>query len=572
MGVAVKKISLEDFSKDESVKKGKVMNDRRTTREQIWLGPGSLSKVAGPTAKSVLWVGTMLAWILVGAVVPLVAQQAAAPPEQELVLEGIPSAPMDALDGAVKEVIANRLQELQTAMAASPQDPTQIMETFGELGFLFHAHELLDSAIACYNNASRMAPRDPRWSYALALALRAKGDLEGAAAAYEANLELLPRNSTALVGLAEVRLEQNMPLVSKALLNHALELSADSPAALAVLGQVALSTKDYDRAVNYFERALQQVPEANRLHYPLGLAYRGLGDVEKARTHLEQRGDVGLRAPDPIFDAIEERKTGERVMILEGRRAFAVGRYAEAATSFQKALQSNPESIAARVNLATALGAGGDVQAAKEQYRQVLQIEPANSAASFNLGALLLQEGKTQEAVDLLKKAVESDSRDAESRAQLARAYEMQEKPEEALVLIREAVQLNPADQSLWLSGRRLMTRLGLHGEARTWLEEAYRAMPDQGLIALELAELMSTSPDPQARDGEKAVSLATRVASATNQPSHWLTLSKALAEADRCEEAAAVVRRLLDQAPEGSRETLSLYLGKYEGGSPCRF
>ncbi len=514
-----------------------------------------------------------LVWIPVG-VTPVLAQEAAAdavPAQEEMVLESIPSAPLDALDRAVQEVVAIRLEELRLAMAATPQDPVKIEETFGELGFLFHAHELLDSAIACYRNAARIDPKDPRWSYALALGLRGQGDLEGAAAAYELNLEQLPRNSTALIGLAEVRLEQNMPLVSKALLNHALELSADSPAALAVLGQVSLSTKDYVRAVRYFERALSQVPGANRLHYPLGLAYRGLGDMEKAREHLEQRGDVGLRAPDPIFDAIEERKTGERVMILEGRRAFAVGRYVEAAQAFQKALQSNPESIAARVNLASALGAAGEIEAAKEQYRHVLEVEPDNAAASFNLGTLSLQEGNTEEAVALLKHAVESDPRDDESRAQLARAYEMQNQPEEALALIKEAVELNSANQNLWLSGRRLMSRLGLHKEARAWLEEAYRAMPDQGLIALELAELMATSPDPQARDGEKAVALATRVAAATDQPGHWLTLSKALAEADRCEDAAAVIRRLLDQAPDDAHATLNLYLEKYEKGVPCR-
>ena len=496
------------------------------------------------------------------------AQDAATPiPE----LEPIPAPPLDALDPAVREVIETRRQTLQALLSGPSPDSGVVMETFGDLAFLLHAHELLDSARACYANAMRLAPRDPRWTYATALLMRDTGNLEAAAAAYELNLEQLPRNTTALIGLAETRLEQNMPLVAKAHLLHALELTAESPAALALLGQVALSAKDYGRAVGFFHRALEQIPEATRLHYPLALAYRGLGDMAKAQEHLAQRGDVGVRATDPIYDAIQERKTGERVMILEGRRAFAVGRYAEAVESFRKALTANPESISARVNLATALGAGGDVEGAMAQYRKVLEQDETNSAASFNLGALLLQQDKVDEAVSLLDRAVKADERDAESRVQLAKAYERQGKLSEALALIKEAATLNRADQNLWIMGQRLMSRLGLHGEARAWLEEANRSMPEQGLIALALAELLATSPELQVRDGEKAVILASQVASATGKPNHWLTLSKALAEAGRCEDAAEVVRQLLSQAPDEAKEALNSYLVVYEKGPPCR-
>jgi len=68
---------------------------------------------------------------------------------------------------------------------------------------------------------------------------------------------------------------------------------------LARLGELAVVEKQYQTAVYFLTLALQRLPDANRLHYSLGLAYRGLGDKEKARAHLAKRGSVGVKTPDP---------------------------------------------------------------------------------------------------------------------------------------------------------------------------------------------------------------------------------------------------------------------------------
>lgn len=493
---------------------------------------------------------------------------------EPLELAVLPELRLEALEPAVRTVIEERRRMIDQRLSldeARELDPKEVAGLYGELGFLLHAHDLIDAAAVSYANAETVMPEDPRWPYASGLAARSLGNLDASAAAFERTLELLPRNAAALIQLAETRLEQNMPLVARAHLLHALELSTESPTALALLGQVALSSRRYDRAVRYLERALAQVPEANRLHYPLALAYRGLGDMEQAREHMARRGEVGVKAPDPISTEIEARKTGERVMLLEGRRAFKVGRFEEAAALFQKALDSDPASVRARVNLASALAAAGKEAEAIGHFEAILAAHPDNSAAAFNLAGFRLAEGRNPEAIQLLRTAVASDSRDAESRKLLADTYARLGEFSEAWKWVQEAVQLTPTDQELWLLGGELNQRLGRHGEARAWLEKGFRSMPDQGLLAHALARLLATSPDLEVRDGERAVDLATRVANSTQDAGHWHTVALALGEAGRCEDGVGVLKQLREKVSADSRGAMAAEIARYEQGPPCR-
>ena len=484
-------------------------------------------------------------------------------------LTPIPNPDLEPLETAVREVIQLRMQALQAVAARG--EPGAIVEAFGELGYLYHAHGLWPAAIGAYRNAEALAPNDPRWSYATALAFKDANQIEEAAAAYERSLDILVQNPAALVALAEIRLEQNQPDWAKALLRLALEIAPESPAALAVMGQVALSQQRYAQAVNFLERALGQQSAATRLHYPLALAYRGLGDLDKAKHHLAQRGEVGIRPPDPVSDAIDERKTGERVMLLEGRRAFAAGRFDVAATLFQKALDAEPSSVRARVNLASATAMAGDREGAIAIYREVLELEADNSAALFNLGLLMIQDGDIENGLPLLEQAAEADPEDAEVRMQLAGALAGQGRLDQALVRAQEAVDLQNGNQSAWLLAANIEKALGRFREARQRLENAYRQMPNEGLIMHDLARLMAASPDVSQRDGEKAVALATKVANAAPTPRHLETVALAFGEAGRCEEALEAQKLAVERAGESPDvERLRAGLKLYES-TPCR-
>ncbi|MEO1366894.1 MAG: tetratricopeptide repeat protein [Acidobacteriota bacterium] len=486
------------------------------------------------------------------------------------ILEPIPEPDLEPLEASVREVIELRRAALEAQVAAGEVGP--IVEAHGELGFLYHAHSLWPAAIASYRNAEALASKDPRWSYAIALAYREASDLDAAAAAYEHALDVLPRNPAAIIALAEIRLEQNQPDWAKALLRFALEVTPESPAGLAVMGQVALSQKRYAEAATLFERSLSQQPAANRLHYPLALAYRGLGDLEKAKEHLAMRGEVGVRPPDPIRDQIEERKTGERVMLLEGRRAFAVGDFGAAVAFFQKAVDAEPASTRARVNLASAQAMAGDPGAAVANYRTVLDVEPENATALFNLGLLLMQAGQREQGLPMLEKAAAANPDDAEARLELARALAQEGDLQGALRWADEAMNADRSRQRAWILAAQLEVALGRWKEARERLEEGVRLLPSEGLLMHELARLLAASFDVSQRNGELAVQLAGSVAQASPIPEHLETLALALGEVGRCDEARQMQALAIEKAagtPLADRLTTDL--ARYENDAPCR-
>ena len=232
---------------------------------------------------------------------------------------------------------------------------------------------------------------------------------------------------------------------------------------------------------------------------------------------------------------IEELASGERIHLLEGRRAFDAGRYEDAAAAFQKAVEAAPRSARARINLATALGQQGAVPEALTQLEQAIALQPDNPTAHFNLAVLLERQGRTGEAVTRWRQVVELAPEDVQARR-------------------REAV---------------LLVDLGRYAEAVRRLEEAHEAMPQEGQLAAALARLLAASPRLELRDGARALDLATRVYQAQPTLEHAETVAMALAELGRCQEAADLQRRLVEEARQLNRDTGSLEgtLSAYEQG-----
>lgn len=455
---------------------------------------------------------------------------ATAPP-----LAAVPEPRIEGLETVVARQLEEGRRQFEEALAAAPAGSPQAARAYGELAHLYHAYHFEEAASAAYANAEKLDPSDWRWPYAAGVLARHQGELDAAIAAFERGLRFLPDSFLIHYRLGEALLAANRLDEAEGHLRKALELEPESPAVMAALGDLALSRGEHERAVELVEQALAVVPEATRLHYTLGLAYRGLGDLDKAAEHLGSRGGVGVKVSDPLEDELEELASGERIHLLEGRRAFDAGRYEDAAAAFQKAVEADPRSARARINLATALGQQGAVPEALAQLEQAIALQPDNPTARFNLAVLLERQGRTEEAVTQWRQVVELAPEDAQARR-------------------REAV---------------LLVDLGRYAEAVRRLEEAHGAMPQEGQLAAALARLLAASPRLELRDGTRALDLATRVYQAQPTLEHAETVAMALAELGRCQEAADLQRRMVEEARQVNRDTGSLEgaLSEYEQG-----
>jgi tetratricopeptide (TPR) repeat protein len=418
----------------------------------------------------------------------------------------------------------------------------------GDLGQVYLAYGFNDAAADCFVRASVLAPKDFRWPYLRGAAEQAAGRLDDAAAAFTAAMTLAPTPSDTAAGwvhLGEIRLLQGRLDDAEAALRKALAIPATSAAAHAFLGQTALARHDFKGAAAHLEAALAAVPEANRLHVPLALAYRGLNDRAKAEEHLALAGAVGLKAPDPLLDAMANLRVGERVALMRGRVAAQAGRSAEAAQEFRKALAAAPESVEARVDLGSVLALAGDRAGAIGQLRDALRLDPANVTAHFNLGSLL----PPIEARPHLEAVVAARPDDAEARRRLAQALRDGGRLPEALEQYGKAVELAPADETARLGEAETLVRLGRYTEARRRLEDDLRQMPTSGLLSHALARLLAACPDLAVRDGARALPLAQAVWQAQPTAAHARTVALALAELGRCAEAAQWQRTAAEQA-----------------------
>ncbi len=482
---------------------------------------------------------------------------------------------MSGLEDAVKEQLNAAHANLLSWQRQEDATAEDLGAAFGRLGRLLHAYELYDAAEACYRNTSALMPNDFHWPYYLGYVYQKKGRLADAVTAYRRALALDERNVAARVHLGEVLEAQNLSTEAETELKKALEINSQIPVAYAILGEIALARGEHQTAVELLSAVLTAVPAANRLHYPLAMAYRGIGDVEKAKSHLGQSGSVGLTVADPLIDELEQLATGERVYLLRGRQAFAAGRYGEAAGEFRKAMAADPKSGRVRVNLGSALGQMGDVLGAMEQYRAALGIDPANVAAHFNLGLLLVQQGELESAAGAFQAAIDAKYDDAEAHRQLGLTLRRLGRHEESETHLKEGFTLAPRNEDAHLDYAVLMVDLGRYEEARETLEFAHGLMPQAGGIAHALARILAGCPDLELRDGPRALGLAQRVYEASQTPGHAVTVAQALAEIGRCSEAAEWLGRLIAVAvEEGAGEWAAAQqpaLERYQAGPPCR-
>jgi tetratricopeptide (TPR) repeat protein len=492
-------------------------------------------------------------------------------------LKPIPQPSLSGLDPEVAAQLqdARALVEGLMSRQVPPEEMAGVADTYGELCRLYQAYGLLDAAAPCYANAVQLAPRDFRWSYYLGRALQDGGRLAEAEASYRRALDLQPGYAPARIHLGEILLAGNRTEEAEAVLAQVLASDPKDAAAHAALGEVFLSRRRYREAAEQLEAALAAVPEADRLHHPLGLAYRGLGEMDKAREHLEKAGKVGVRPTDPLTDEMEALRQGSTVHLLRGRVAFRFGRYQDAAAEFRKAVEAQPESVPARINLAAALAEAGDRRGAREQLQEVLRLAPGNGTAHFNLGTLMALEGETAGAVVHLQEAVRIDPKDAPARIKLAEALEKDGRTGEALSQYQAAVGLAPQEENGWLGLAGLLVDRGRLKESKDVLEAAYGNLPTSGRIAHAFARFLASCPDASLRDGKRALELASKVYTAMPTAAHAETAALALAEAGNCANAAEWQKKAIEAArkegpPERVKE-MEADLKRYEAGGACR-
>jgi len=372
------------------------------------------------------------------------------------------------LEPDVRDQIKSQQDILISTIKDTHSTEAKLSAAYGAMGEIYHAYSLTGPARECYLNANALAPKDFRWIYLLAKLDQLDGRVDEAIRRYRIVTSLRPDLVAALVNLGNIYLE--LDRLDDARSNYAAALKNDpnSPAAYYGLGQVALSRRNYAEAVEHFEKALALAPDANRIHYALAMAYRGLGNTEKAKLHLAQQGPVGVRVADPLMDRLVQLVEGARVHLMRGKVALEAKRYEEAANEFRKAIEARPDSVPAHVNLGATLTQLGDLKGAAEEFTRAVAIDPNNANAHYNLAVLLANEKQHEQAIEHLQAVSTINPNDTGARFFLAQQLLYAKRPDEALKLAQSLYSTTRALQHGALVGSALAD-LGRCAEAADW-------------------------------------------------------------------------------------------------------
>jgi tetratricopeptide (TPR) repeat protein len=358
----------------------------------------------------------------------------------------VPRVDLSGMEPAVRQQIE---AAYQSAERATTLPAPQAAATFGEAGKTLIRYALPQAALPCFENAAALAPSDFGWEYLAGVAARLRGDLERASGHFQRAMALPSPLPAGLVRLGEVAILRNDLEAANRAYTAALAVPDTAAAAHFGLGRVALLRGDARLAAGHFEATLAAQPEASIVHAQLAIAYRRLGQLDKAAAQAAAHGEGPVRFPDPLISELTAANDGNANRIATALRALQEGRRAlvEAAEDFRQAAAADPRDVRAWLGLGQAQESLGDSVAAEASYRRAVEIEPGNPFARLKLGTLLAQRGARSDGIAELKMAARLRPDLKEARFNLANALAQEGRLAEAAAECDALLQLAPDDR-----------------------------------------------------------------------------------------------------------------------------
>jgi tetratricopeptide (TPR) repeat protein len=459
----------------------------------------------------------------------------------------MPTTDLSIVEPAVRNRVAAANAEFATR-TRSQNSSADLARAYGDLGMIYQAQDLTTPAEVAYMNANRLDSHDKRWPYLLAHLYADQGRVSEAIRYFEIARDIDPAYVPAEIYLGQMYLQSADLDKARSLFEKAKGDKDGKAAALAGLGKVALTAGHYQEAAVWFEEALRISPSASRLRQPLAMAYRGLGDTEKARANLAQFAFDGQEPwfPDPIVDAMSEKLAVSHVLVRRGQRFAKEGRFDLSEGAFRAAVASNPNNAEALANLGISLANLGRTEEAQKNLIESLRLDDDSAVAHFSLGVVYDRQGEDAAAIAQYRSAIERDPNNIQAAVYLGDAIMRSGSSREAAQWYRQALSKQPRSTRIALSLAFALIKGADHAEARKVLETALSQQPQSAEVINALARLLATAPPAEVRDGPRALTMAKSLFEKNSNLEIGQTYGMALAETGNFTEAAELQQNII--------------------------
>ena len=362
------------------------------------------------------------------------------------------------------------------AARAHPDDAERI----GQLGMMLHAWQQFDAAAAVYACARTLEHRFD-WFYLGGLVEARLAHHREAAQLLAEAVGISSSSLPARLALADALFESG-DIDGARRQYEGLTSGASEPHARYGLGRSLAASGDANAALGELDTAVRLFPEFGAAWYARGMALRQLGRIEEARDSLAKAQQYGTRWP-----AVEDS-------VIARVRALR-------------------EDAAARSDRASAFQAQGDTARAAEEYEAALEADPKSVRARVNLIALYCRERQWSKAEHHFRAMVDLGLRVAEGHHNFAICLASQGESARAAGEFRTALEINPQYAPAWVGLAQLAEKEGRLDEAEASYRKAAEQAPDDAATQFNLARMMLAR-----RDSKQAIAVLERIAARDDQ------------------------------------------------------
>ena len=379
----------------------------------------------------------------------------------------LPRLTLDGVSGPVRE-------QIETAYKDTAAHPTQA-EASGRLGMILQTYGLDQEAISYYQHAAELAPNDFRWTYYLGVIEADQGHCDRASSNLRLALRMRGDYVPAKLKLANCLLASAEWDASQELYSEVVKQDADNADAYYGLGRIRASRRDYRGAAEAYEKALVLVPDFGAAHYALALAYRAMGESQKAEEELRlfESNKTGVPpANDPLLAEVRALNRSALFQVQMGIDLERKGKLEESVAAHEKALEIDNHLVQAHINLIKLYAELGQSEKAEEHYRTAIQLDPGSAQAYYNYGVLLLSAEKYQPAEDAFRKAIDINPYDADAHNNLGYLLERKGSSSEASGEYQKAIDNKPGDRLAHFNLGRVLVNQKRYREGISELEK----------------------------------------------------------------------------------------------------
>ncbi|MBN2476330.1 MAG: tetratricopeptide repeat protein [Pirellulales bacterium] len=440
----------------------------------------------------------------------------AAPPEPEAVPPNPSATPPDPARGVLvpdllppeqvplpETVEALNAEELETVRRLAEDYPDRV-EPVALLGKVYKAHGNTEAAMERWQECVRLDPGFVEGYYQMGWAALHRGEYQRAVELWQQVLKLDPAKPDVhgLIARALMSLGRTQEAVEE--LKKDIEANPKAFHSHFRLGQTYLQEKDYEKAKQHCQTAVEIQPDFPNAYYGLATACARLGQKDEFKRNMEKFKQLESREFEVLKDRNRARDDLRFARQRVGITYTEIGEYyrqqrnlRRAETLWQRATMLDAKNPICRRYLTALFKRGGRDQEALEVYEELSRIEPENALVYAQIGMLNSRLQRFDATEKAFRKVIELAPERAEAYGWLAELLLHHNKNlPEAESLARAAVEIEPGGPA-WVLLSEACRKNGNRAGAISAMEQAVQAEPENVAYQAELRRLQAEESAP---------------------------------------------------------------------------